>query len=259
MVTTLLGQVKLEGTSEKLAKTSDEEHIAAIQKLSVSLAKSIEDGTVTTEEVDSFVKQTPSLDLFLQEYLLTKKAWLLLRQGQGEQAIHQYDQALGIDAGSAVTWALKGSALMELNRADEAFQHFEKAYSLRENFGSQKEGYLRDLFQGWSISARLRGLIGILNNDSSELQKGVGAYLEVLGNSRKEGIPGSMGVLEAGESASEELKDALEELELAIRLLSIKDPFEGWRALAKEISKVWPEGVSAVDAIREQRDREWNR
>ncbi len=34
---------------------------------------------------------------------------------------------------------------------------------------------------------------------------------------------------------------------------------EGWRALTEEISKVWPEGVSAVDAIREQRDREWNR
>ena len=56
----------------------------------------------------------------------------------------------------------------------------------------------------------------------------------------------------------EDLREALEELEVMVRLLSIKDPFDGWRALTKEISKVWPEGVSAVDAIREQRDRPWN-
>ena len=42
-----------------------------------------------------------------------------------------------------------------------------------------------------------------------------------------------------------------------VRLLSIKDPFEGWRELGKELSKVWPKDVSAVDAIREQRDRKW--
>ena len=54
------------------------------------------------------------------------------------------------------------------------------------------------------------------------------------------------------------LREALEELDLMVRLLSIKDPFDGWRALTKEISKVWPEDVSAVDAIREQRDRPWN-
>ena len=98
-----------------------------------------------------------------------------------------------------------------------------------------------------------------MNNDSRELQKGVEAYLEVLENSRKEGIPGSIGVLEAKEPMSKELKEALEELELTIRLMSIKDPFEGWRALSTEISKVWPKGLSAVDAIREQRDREWNK
>jgi len=39
-----------------------------------------------------------------------------------------------------------------------------------------------------------------------------------------------------------------------VRLLSIKDPFDRWRELTKEISKVWPEGVSALDAIREQRE-----
>jgi len=53
---------------------------------------------------------------------------------------------------------------------------------------------------------------------------------------------------------SKDIQEALEELELMIRLLSIKDPFEGWRALTKELTKVWPTGVSAVDAVREQRE-----
>lgn len=44
-----------------------------------------------------------------------------------------------------------------------------------------------------------------------------------------------------------------EELALAHRLLDIEDPFEGWLTLAEEVSKVWPKGVSAVEAIREQR------
>ena len=57
-----------------------------------------------------------------------------------------------------------------------------------------------------------------------------------------------------GEKASANLKAALDELELMVRLLSIEDPFEGWRELSKEVSKVWPRDVSAVDEIREQRE-----
>ena len=59
---------------------------------------------------------------------------------------------------------------------------------------------------------------------------------------------------ETPETLPEELQEALEELEVMVRLLSIKDPFDRWRELTKEISKVWPEGVSAVDAVREQRE-----
>ena len=51
-----------------------------------------------------------------------------------------------------------------------------------------------------------------------------------------------------------EQSEAYEEFMLSIRLGSIEDPFDRWKALGEEISKVWPKGVSAVDAIREQRD-----
>ena len=48
-------------------------------------------------------------------------------------------------------------------------------------------------------------------------------------------------------------RKAFQELALFVNLMKIKDPFEGWRALGQEISKVWPEGHSAVKAIREMR------
>ena len=60
--------------------------------------------------------------------------------------------------------------------------------------------------------------------------------------------------LAVDETVSKDLKDAMEELKLMVRLLSIKDPFERWREFSKEISTVWPKDVSAVDAIREQRE-----
>jgi tetratricopeptide (TPR) repeat protein len=225
--------------------------------LPASLAKSIREGTVTLDEIDAFLAESPQVQPDLKGYLLSKKAGLLLQQGSQDEALRYYDAALHTEE-TPSTWALKGTALLQMERVDEALQAFQKAYSLRENFGPQQQEYLKDLFQGWSTSALLRGLLGILHHDSRELQKGVEAYLEVFENSRKEGLSGAVGMLEAQEPVSEELKAALEELELAIKLLSIKDPFEGWRALTKEISKVWPKDASAVDAIREQREREWN-
>jgi tetratricopeptide (TPR) repeat protein len=248
---------ELKEISDRLERASIQEHSAALGASSASLAKSIREGTATLDEIDAFLAKFPQAQPDLKGYLLSKKARLLLQQGSEDEALKHYDAALRTKE-TPSTWALKGAALLELNRLDEAFHSFQKAYSLRENFGPQKQEYLKDLFQGWSISALLRGLLGILHNDSRELQKGVEAYLEVLENSGKEGLSGAVGMLEAEEPVSEELKAALEELELAIKLLSIKDPFDRWRAFTKEISKVWPKDISAVEAIREQREREWN-
>ncbi len=100
----------------------------------------------------------------------------------------------------------------------------------------------------------LLGLSGILEDDLPEAQKGVQEYLVVQEKATSDGLEATLGKLAAQEPVSPQLKAALAELEIMVRLLSIKDPFEGWRELTKEISKVWPKGVSAVDAIREQRE-----
>jgi tetratricopeptide (TPR) repeat protein len=240
--------------ADQAEKAADEKPSHDLKALSASLVKSIRAGTVTIEEIDSFLQKSPQITLELREYFLSRKAWLLCRQDRIEEGLRWYDEALKAKEIPS-TWALKGAALLQLARLDEAFAACEQAYLLRENFGPQKQGYLKDLLQGWSTAAALRGVFGISRQDSRELQKGVEEYLGVLDKARAEKLCDAATVLlKAEEPASVELQEVIEEWELAVRLLSIKDPFEGWRALAKEISKGWPEGVSAVDAIREQRE-----
>jgi tetratricopeptide (TPR) repeat protein len=254
VTTKLIEDLGLKKPWEQLHEAFGEEHLDALRASSATLAKAIRGGTVTIRQIDKFLRQQPQLTPPLAEYLLCKKAWLLSGDDRLEEALQIYDEALRVDEGPA-TWFLKGAALLQLARIDEAFHAFDQAYSLRAKFGPQKQGYLKDLLQSWSTAAALRGVFGILQHDSRELQKGVAEYLGVLDKARAEKLGDAAPVhLKAEEPASDELQEVIEEWELAVRLLSIKNPFEGWRALAKEISKDWPEGVSAVDAIREQRE-----
>ena len=94
---------------ERLEKASDTEHAAVLKTSHAGLAQSIRDGTVTIEEIDSFLKQTTRVDPVLTTYLLAKKAWLLLRQGDQEDALRYYSQALEIYEASPSTWAAKGA------------------------------------------------------------------------------------------------------------------------------------------------------
>jgi prevent-host-death family protein len=82
----------------------------------------------------------------------------------------------------------------------------------------------------------------------------------------------SVGVRELREKTSEIVRDVREKGEVVnvtyrgktvARIVPTDPPrpdpeavaawWERWKALGAEISKYWPEGVSAVDAIREQR------
>jgi tetratricopeptide (TPR) repeat protein len=253
----LIEQLGLKRALEKLDKASSQEVPAGLRTLSARLVKSITTRTVTIEEIDSFLGKVPQITPEQKAYLLSRKAWLLCQQDRIEEGLRWYDEALETKE-TPSTWALKGTALLQLERLDEALQAFQRAYLLRENFGTQKQGYLTDLFRCWSTAALLQGYFGILEQDLREAQKGVYEYLDVLDKAGNEDLKSAVLILAVEQHGSQEHQEALEELGLMVRLLAIKDPFEGWRALAKEISKVWPEGVSAVDAIREQRDREWN-
>lgn len=263
---------------ERLERASTKEHAASLESALPSLAKSIRAGTVTVNDIDSFLNEFPNIQTEIKGYLLSKKGYLLFQQGKQEDGLRNYDVSLATKE-TPSTWALKGTALLQMGRIDKALQAFQEAFDLRDDFGPQKQEYLKDLFSTWGTTMFFLGLDAVLAQDSRELENRVKEFLAIEDKARNEGLAGIPGGVVFREPAIEELsvssdysdrnliietqetpelRDALEELALTIKLLSIKDPFEGFRAMSKEISKHWPEGLSAVDAIREQRDREWN-
>ena len=224
---------------------------------SAGLVKSLQDSTVTVEQIDSFLQQgfdtlPDAQKTDLLGALLCKKAWLLFRQGREEEGLKQYDEALRIKD-EAFTWAWKGMDLLQAERLDEAFHAFRNSYSLRDDFGPRLQAYLGKLIGAWSVAALLRALSGVLEQDLLEAEKGVFEYIELLDKAKTDDLDYMVLNLAMQPPVPQDIKAGLEELELMIRLLSIKDSFERWRAFTEEISKVWPEGVSAVDTIREQR------
>lgn len=257
VIASLSEQLGLRPPQEMLPESLGAEDLGDIEAASTSLAKALRDDTVTINQINGFLQTNPTFSPELRDRLLSKKAWLLSKEGRLAEALECYDEVLNEDEAIPSAWALKGAALLQLDRIDEAFEAFGNAYAHRQNFGVRKQQYLKDLIAGWSTSALVRGLFGILEQNIEEAQKGVEEYIALMERVRDENLEDLVVNLTVEQPASHEFKDALEELALMVRLLSIKDPFDGWRELGKEISKVWPKDVSAVDAIREQRDRKW--
>ena len=234
------------------------EKLGVVKAKSSSFVESIRNDTITVDQINTFINEKlnylPASERDdVHAHLLTKKARLLFTEGHEEEGLTEYDAAIRVKE-LASTWALKGNALLQMERLDEAFGDFRKAHSLRENWGTSKLDHLTNLFGDWSIAALLRGLFGILQEDIQEAKKGVDEYIDVLDRAKEDNLAFAVLNLAVKQPVPEDLQAGLEELELMVRLLSIKDPFEGWRELAKEITKVWPKDVSAIDAIREQRE-----
>ena len=257
-VAALRQQLGLQTPQVKVLEGHAPDFLAVARTASADLLKSIKDGTVTVGQIDSFLQDKlgllpKSIQQCAHGFLLSKKAWMVSQEGKLEEALLLYGEALEIEE-TPSTWSLKGTAFLQVDRPDDAFDAFRRSYSLRQEFGPQKQGHLENLLGGWSVAALLRGLSGILEQDVREAENGVFEYVELLDKAKQDNLEHMVLNLAVEQPVPEDLKAGLEELELMVRLLSIKDPFEGWRALTKEISKVWPEDVSAVDAIREQRE-----
>ena len=246
------------GLKQALHEVLAPDYTSIIQDASAGLVKAIQNDTVTVEQIDSFLQETlrllpESKQPRAHVFLLSKKAWLVSQEGKLEEALQLYDEALKIEE-TPSTWASKGMALLQLERLDEAFEAFRHSYSLRGEFGARKQAHLENLLGVWSVGALLRGLSGILDQDVREAEQGVFEYIELLNKAKEDNLQHMVLKLEAEQPVPEEIKSALEELVVMVRLLAIEDPFERWREFTKEISEVWPQGVSAVDAIREQRN-----
>ena len=179
--------------------------------------------------------------------------------GRRQEAVETCDQALSLRPDDPNAWLSKGIILWELEKAKEAQHAFQMAFRLREGLSDGVAG----LYNVWATSTLAQGLDALIGQNSRAFEGAVRTYIDILEKAQQDGmgqiVEDALAQFKA-EAEKERKHEVIEELELGIRLLSIKDPFEGWRAFTKEISKVWPEGVSAVDEISEQREHrnKWN-
>ncbi|MSQ07233.1 MAG: hypothetical protein EXR54_06460 [Dehalococcoidia bacterium] len=276
-----IGELGLDQAWESLKQVALRELSAALAALSAGLVEHIRQGTATPEEIDGFIKSRPRVSRSVKQALLLLTATLLLERGRADEALERSDAALEVRENS-LAWYMKGAVLVRMDRMAEGFSACRTAYNLHKTKETLSTEILTNLLPFWSLWDLSRGLSGILAQDLGEMEKGLSEYFDISDKAAAEGLedavtklllPQNMsdsfrkgaeqGLQEAyaraglpvtQEQVRRELQEALDELELAVRLLSIKNPFDRWRALTKEISKVWPEGVSALDAVREQRE-----
>jgi tetratricopeptide (TPR) repeat protein len=145
----------------------------------------------------------------------------------------------------------RGLILGRLGRHQEALEALEDAYPLRRT--SSQVGQ-RIYWAGAYISL-LFGLSALKRRWLPDLEAATKAFIKWRARARrdKQLAAFKQAVEEFKKGLSEEAAESFGEFMLGVRLGSMKDPFKRWVAVGKEISKHWPKGVSAVDAIREQR------
>ena len=192
-----------------------------------------------------------------------------LSQDQPEEALQACRRARQVWSEASPTSRLMESQVLTLlKRYDEAFAVCQEGRRdllgpifAAENsdsdpsLASAAQEEERDFYAGWVMVGIAQGLEGLQAANLQGFDAGgekIIAVLKVAQEAGQEDVVGE--VMDKVEQAlSPEQCPLMEELRLYVRLGLIEDPFEGWRVLGEEISKVWPTGVSAIDAIQEQR------
>jgi len=167
---------------------------------------------------------------------------------QLKEALACFDEAVKLKADNADAWINKGAALGELGQHKEALACFDEAVKLKPDDA--------DAWYNEAVALQRLGLESIGSRDMKGAEERA-LQLVKLGKGPDKDI-----VAQAVREAMREFKERLsrrelkffDEFEVMFTFLAIEDPFERWRFLKKEIGKRWPKGVSAVEAIREQRE-----
>lgn len=169
-----------------------------------------------------------------------------------EEALQALNEALRLSPDYAQGWYNKGVALEKLGRFEEARQAWEQALALKDQLADR----------GAKVYLNLGALLvveGLRHVQTRALEEAEETAQEFIGLRQRAEDKRMGGVMDEAvnevkaELSKKELK-LFDEFEVMLTFLAIEDPFERWRFLKKEIGKRWPKGVSAVEAIREQRE-----
>ena len=165
-----------------------------------------------------------------------------------EEALESFNKALELVPNSGIAWLNKGLTLFWLHRLEEAVATFEQAYSFSKTLGNRKT----ELYAGWS-SALLLGATEA-HKDLESVEYWADYWGDVKERAKEDGLASVM------EERITMMKEKFPEKELRAffkiekKLHRMEDPLYRLKALRDSISRKWPKGLSAVEAIREDRD-----
>lgn len=170
---------------------------------------------------------------------------------RAEVALRALDKAVERWPEHPGLWMARSLPLASLLRLREALESLVTAYHHRGKSGQVH----RLLYELAAFVSHYVAMSGVMRRSIANLEAGVGSLIEWRKLARQDRQLAAFDdqIKAIKNEWPAEHRETLAEVDLAVRLQSIEDPFEGWKALSKEISKRWPKDVSAVDAIREQR------
>ncbi|MSQ12833.1 MAG: tetratricopeptide repeat protein [Dehalococcoidia bacterium] len=177
---------------------------------------------------------------------------LLVSVGRFEEAKKPLRRLVALCPDDPEAHSLLGVVLAATGAAVDALREFEAAYEHR----LQRSDRGESLYRAWAALLLQEGIEAISSRGVTETEKWINAFVDLQRRAKKDRM--LKVVKEATQAvkanATKEFQSALNAFLLGVRLAAIQDLWEGWDALAKEVSKRWPKGRSAVDVIREMRD-----
>ncbi len=201
------------------------------------------------EELEAFERTTELLPDYPDGHF--NRGVVSERMGRHQEALEAFDRAIQLRPYDPWAYFYRGMALGQLGHFAKALEALESVYlSRRTSYGVGQAIYLAS-----SHISLLFGLSALKRRWLPDYEKATDAFIKWRARARrdKQIAAFNQAVKEFKEALPAEEKDTFEDFMLGVRLMSIRDPFKGWKALGKEISKDWPKDVSAVEAVREQR------
>lgn len=102
-----------------------------------------------------------------------------------------------------------------------------------------------------------QGLESVKAKDMNQVEEKALEFIQLKKEAEKDGMTQvvEQAVAEFKVRLPKKALKSFAEFEVMVEILSIEDPLERWKALGKRISERWPKSLSAVEAIRKERDR----
>lgn len=147
----------------------------------------------------------------------------------------------------------EAASLLVLHRSQDALEVYEQVNPPPSNASSQET---QVFYQDWTRSLVEAGILALQEGRLWDMEPLAKKLANLEEEARRQGAKEVEMTLESMRGLVQQdaaLLHDFDEFRLVARLSSIRDPWEAWETIGKEVSKRWPEGVSAVDAIREQR------